>query len=396
MRSWLALLRLALVAVAALFLSVAATAQSPAPSVAQPKSPFAAPLGSVQRPAAAPAAEVGTWTRLQAWVQSKQAEYNRSLVQAVRRFKTENAFAAAGALALISFLYGVFHAVGPGHGKAIISSYVLANERTARRGVLIAFISSLFQALSAIAIVGVLAIVLNQTAKEMQAAELWIERASYALVAAVGAWLLYAQLRGWWTGKPAHSLAHTHGTAGGHAHDHAHRHAEPHGHAAHHHRHGHAGPDGQKGHGHHHGHAHSHDHAHDHAHEDCEHCGHQHLPGPAELDKGWSWKRALALSFAVGIRPCTGAILVLVFALTQGLFWAGVGATFAMALGTAITVSLLAVLAVASRELAARLSGGSGRWVERVYALAGIGGSALILVLGLLLLMGSFGAARPF
>ena len=53
-----------------------------------------------------------------------------------------------------------------------------------------------------------------------------------------------------------------------------------------------------------------------------------------------SWRKVMAVVFSVGIRPCTGAILVLVFALTQGLFWAGVAATFAMALGTAITVAL--------------------------------------------------------
>ena len=62
--------------------------------------------------------------------------------------------------------------------------------------------------------------------------------------------------------------------------------------------------------------------------------------------------------FSVGIRPCTGAILVLVFALTQGMFWAGVAATFAMAIGTAITVAALATLALGSRELALRLGGG--------------------------------------
>ena len=83
----------------------------------------------------------------------------------------------------------------------------------------------------------------------------------------------------------------------------------------------------------------------------------------------------------------------------QPWFWAGVFATFAMALGTAITVSALAVLAVVSRDWAARMAdgaGGRGVWVDRIYTLAALGGSALVFVMGLLLLWGSLGPARPF
>jgi len=78
--------------------------------------------------------------------------------------------------------------------------------------------------------------------------------------------------------------------------------------------------------------------------------------------------------FSVGIRPCTGAILVLVFALTQGMFWAGVAATFAMAIGTAITVAALATLALGSRELALRLGGRSGAFAEAVWTICSLGG----------------------
>jgi nickel/cobalt transporter (NicO) family protein len=359
----------------------AARVQQPAPASvqiaqAQPTPPAKSPFGMAP-PAARqgaqrtmkPGENASVVERLSFWVSEKQAQYNRELVQAVRRFKTDNVFVAAGALAFLSFLYGVFHAVGPGHGKAIISSYVLANEQTAKRGVLIAFLSSAFQALSAIVIVGIMAILMRATSLQMQAAENMIERVSYALIMLVGAWLLFVQVRALVTGKPAHSHA-----LG--AHDHAHDHKQAVGHAH-----------GQKL-----------DHAaHVHADgEDCDHCGHQHLPGPEQLESGWSWKRALALSFAVGVRPCTGAILVLVFALTQGLFWAGVFATFAMALGTAITVSALAVLAVVSRDWAAGLAGGNGLWMDRLYTLAALGGSALVFLMGLLLFWSSFGAARPF
>ena len=127
-------------------------------------------------------------------------------------------------------------------------------------------------------------------------------------------------------------------------HDHAHDH--DHGHAHHHHDHGHA-------HGH--SHAHGHDH-HDHGEEEASAWGHAHGPEPEEL-KGPHWlRRGLTAIVAVGLRPCSGAIIVLVFALAQGLFWIGVASTFVMGLGTAITVAIVATIAVGARGFAGRLA----------------------------------------
>ena len=94
---------------------------------------------------------------------------------------------------------------------------------------------------------------------------------------------------------------------------------------------------------------HGHDHHHDHDHVHDEHCGHSHGPTPSELAGPGGWRRGLGAIFAVGIRPCSGAILVLVFALAQGLFWAGIAATFVMGLGTAITVATIAIVAVSAK-----------------------------------------------
>ena len=89
---------------------------------------------------------------------------------------------------------------------------------------------------------------------------------------------------------------------------------------------------------------------------------------------------------------------MLVFAIGQGLWWAGVFSTLAMALGTAITVSALAALAVGSRELAKRLAGtgGSAKWVDRVQLAAGLGGAGLVLLLGAVFFAASLGTAQPF
>ena len=293
----------------------------------------------------------------------KQALMHRELATAVRRFKTADPFSAALLLVAVSFAYGVLHAAGPGHGKAVISSYVLADGQTVRRGILLSFMAALIQALSALVLVAVLILVLRSTGLQMKAMETWLETLSWGFVAVVGAWLLYYQLRSAFA--PAHAHAHTHDHGGDHSH--------------------------------HHDHHHSHDH-HNHHHQSagCEVCAH--LPAPSQLKGDWSWKRAFALAFAVGIRPCTGAILVLVFAIGQGLWWAGVLSTLAMALGTAITVSALATMAVGSRELAKRLagSGGSSKWVDRVQVAAGVGGASLVLVLGIAFFWASLGSPQPF
>jgi nickel/cobalt exporter len=361
-------------------------AQTPSPQTTSPKG-FLPPSKAAERPS-------GVF----AWILAKQAEINRRLAAAVRDIKTGDPLFATLVLAALSFAYGVLHAAGPGHGKAVIASYVLANEQTVRRGIALSFLAALFQGLSALIIVGILVLVLRSTSLTMKATEGWLETISWGMVAAIGAWLLYTQIKDLMaqralraTGEHAH---HDHG------HDHAHHHA-PHREVAletagHGHRH--APHDHHHGHRHDHGdHAHTH-HTHDHVHlPDGSCCGHAHMPDPSELQGPWSWRRALAIAVAVGIRPCTGAILVLVFSIGQGLMWAGVFATFAMAIGTAITVSVLAALAVGSRELALRIGGGrSSTWGAYVRTAAGLGSAALILGLGLVLMIGSFYTTTVF
>lgn len=336
---------------------LALTAAALSPAEAQ-RSPFAVPEAQPAAPATTSPQAPSAYARFWHWVQTTQQDLHRRLAAAVRRLKSEGA-AAAWLLVSLSFFYGVVHAVGPGHGKAVISSYVLANERTVRRGIVLSFLAAVVQALSAIVLVTLLAIILNAAGLRIKDTIGELETASYALIALIGAWMLFGQMRRLW--RP--SLA-------AHAHDHAH-----------------------------HDHAHHDHHAHDgqgsHAHDDaC--CDHAHMPDPAELGGDLSIKKAAAIVLAVGIRPCTGAVIVLVFALAHGLFLAGVGATFAMALGTAITVSVLAALAVGSKQVALRFAGGSARWTGWISQAAGLGGSALVLLLGLTLFTASLGPARPF
>jgi len=135
------------------------------------------------------------------------------------------------------------------------------------------------------------------------------------------------------------------------------------------------------------GHVH-HDHLHD------ADCGHSHGPAPSELEGPGGWQRGFQAIFAAGIRPCSGAILVLVFALAQGLFWAGVAATFVMGLGTAITVATIAVLAVAAKDVARRLSAGRDGGGALIMRGLEFGAAGLVLLFGVGLLLGYMAAER--
>jgi len=146
------------------------------------------------------------------WIVEQQAVFYRRLSGAVRGIRTGDAGAFATLVGL-SFLYGVFHAAGPGHGKAVISSYIVATGETVRRGVLLAALSSLLQALTAIALVGFLAAILGVTARTMSRVVNWIELAAYGLIIAIGFRLVWqkgraflARLAAWRGQRPVAAL----------------------------------------------------------------------------------------------------------------------------------------------------------------------------------------------
>jgi len=308
------------------------------------------------------------------WIFAKQAEFYRQFSGLIRSAKSDGS--AAWGLFGLSFLYGMFHAAGPGHGKAVISSYILANEQIWTRGVVLSFASALLQAVVAVALVGIAAALLNATAASMMRAVNVIEVLSYSLIILIGVRLLFVKGRAFLhllqtlhppaplgaAATPAH-LAHDHDDA---------RH--------HHHHHGSCSHD-----------EHDHHHAHD---EEASAWGHAHAPEPAELGGAGGWRRGLSAIVAVGLRPCSGAILVLIFALAQGLFWAGVVSTFIMGVGTAITVALIATLAVAAKGWAKRLA--ESRSGYGMLAMRGIeaGAAVIIIAFGALLLSGYLATER--
>lgn len=285
------------------------------------------------------------------WIAAQQSAFYRSMTTTLKAMRTDPH--AGWWLIAVAFAYGVFHAAGPGHGKAVITSYVLANNQTWKRGVFLSFVSALFQGAVAIGFVGVAITVFRLTSLQMTDATMALERTSAMAILALGLWL-------GWTKIVAPLLA-------------ARTPVEP---VV-------ASEDGAV---------------------DCAigsvqaqpisavlcGCGQSHGPDPSTLEGTFDLRRAFSAIVAVGVRPCTGALIVLVFAFAQGLIWAGMAAVTAMAIGTGLTVAALATIAVTARGFALRIAGEDGPWPLRILRTAEIGGALMVLSMGILLTGAAF------
>ncbi|MDH7804293.1 MULTISPECIES: nickel/cobalt transporter [unclassified Rhizobium] len=303
----------------------------------------------------------GPFAPLMQWINVHQQMFYRALTGALKAMREDNW--AMASLVGLSFAYGVFHAAGPGHGKAVISSYMIANETQLKRGILISFISALIQGAMAIGLVAAAWLVLRGTSITMTKATQAMEIASFAMVALFGAWLLLRKL---WslrirrvpvavfatTGEA--TAVRTTGMGTGLRFQGKPVFA---------------------------------DHDHNGTGDLCVSCGKSHAPDPQLLKgKNFSLHEAWSAIIAVGLRPCSGAIIVMSFALLNGIFLGGVLSVLAMSLGTAITVSLLAIMAVSAKGLAVRFAGPGSRKAAGISHAIEIAGALFVLLMGLMLL----------
>ncbi len=312
---------------------------------------------------------VGHVSGLTAWIIAQESSFSRMLTGALRAAKESNA--AFFVLAGLSFAYGVFHAAGPGHGKAVITSYMVSNERALRRGLVISLLAAILQALVAIALVGIAAKIFDATAQHMNQAARNLELASYCGIVILGLVLLVTKgaalagsLRQSWTAPvlrifapaPAQLAAYPQDSQQGAMF---------------------LADDGAAGHLHGPG------------------CGHFHAPDPRQLGEGFSWKSAALTIGTAGARPCSGAILILVFALAQNIFMAGIAAVFAMALGTAMTTGGLATTAVFAKKMALRVSGAGSHRAEILGRMIEVAAALCVLLFGLALLFATWTGLAP-
>jgi len=300
----------------------------------------------------------GGWDGLFAWVWTTQANLHRQLAAALHAVEPDSP-ATIWSLLGLSLAYGVLHAAGPGHGKAVIVTYLGTHAVQARRGVLLSLLAALAQGLVAIVLIEAVelaAALFGVSLRRTQALTVQAENLSFALIALLGVALTARSLLALWrsrqqrqpTSMPLFSAGVT--TPGAPA-------MRPY-----------CTQSGWQ----------------------CSpDCDHGHGPTRAQLNQPLSWRTSSAIVLAMGLRPCTGAVLVLLVAHALGLRWTAIAAVFAMSLGTAATVAALAVMAVTARQGALRLLQRRTRpyRLALIFNLLGAAGGCLISLIGGGLLM---------
>ena len=302
-------------------------------------SPLAAQADDARQEAVVEVPELSLWDRSVAYVR-QQREIQRGLADAIKNLRKERSLAAAWSLIALSFFYGVFHALGPGHGKAVISTYLLTQRSDLKKGLALSWGGSLLQGVTAIAIVYGAVALIDWSQRDARHAVGTLESVSFALIALIGVVILLRSLtslaRAW--RKPAGSTA---------------------------------------------------------AEVEGSHCGHNHGPSAAQLHAASDLRGALSVMVSIGIRPCSGAVLVLLIAQVLALHLAGLAAVLAMSVGTALTVSVMAVMAVFIQQFSKRLAGFDGHRALVAGHLAAMAGGLLIALMGALLFAGSQGPSHP-
>jgi ABC-type nickel/cobalt efflux system permease component RcnA len=261
------------------------------------------------------APEPGWFERLALAVGQWQRAFHQDLGQAMQAAGDGDRLWPVLGVAAFAFLYGVFHAVGPGHGKAVVAGYFVGRGAPAWRAASLGGAIALVQAAAAILLVGGLALALGMAGTRLLAEVSLLEMASYGLIVVLGLLMLYRGIRG----EPCCREA---------GHDHSHAHA----------------------------------------------------PAPRSI-----WPAALA----VGIRPCSGALIVLLFASANQAYLLGVGAVLAMALGVAITISAIGIGAIGARRGITRMTAGRPGLAARSQTALAVGGAAIVVAAGALMLLGA-------
>ncbi|WP_372025877.1 hypothetical protein P7L70_08540 [Tistrella mobilis] len=265
-----------------------------------------------------------------AWQGELNALISGRLGEAVREGTILPALTVIG----LAFVYGLLHAAGPGHGKVAVAGYLAGRPADARTSMVMGIAISLMQGAVAILVIGGLALILGRQGLGRMTDPLALELASYALIATMGGWMIVNLLRG--------------RAACGH--DHGHDHSSG-----------------------------CHACGHDHHHDDHDH-GHHAPPARRHPDAFWG------MIVAAGIRPCSGAILLLLFSMSQGAFLLGVTGVVAMSLGSAITVVLIGLGVVGvRRSLMALAAGGGSRTARLLDRGLGFLAPGMILVFGILM-----------
>jgi ABC-type nickel/cobalt efflux system permease component RcnA len=282
-----------------------------------------------------------------------QKGLHQQMTQLLQQVKTAPG-QAGGLLMLFSLAYGVLHALGPGHGKVVITTFLATHPARLNITLRLTLLASLLQGSVAIVLVTLMLVVLQTSSRQLHLSSYWLEKGSYLLVIGLGIWIGVRALKTLLRQLRPRSPITIRALRAAHQH------------------HAHCG------------------------------CGHAHLPDAQQVAEAVSVKTQLLLVASMGLRPCSGAIMMLLFSRVIGVYLWGVLSAVVMALGTALTISAIGLLVQRARTLAQRLGDESRTASTAALAmpLLALIGSALLIAAGLALWQsaapGVGGGLRPF
>ena len=215
----------------------------------------------------------------------------------------ENHISSAIYLLILSVLYGVLHSIGPGHGKLIVSTFLATHPSKVNHSLILTIVSALMQAVVAILLVSTLLFLFNNSMRDVNGKAVQLISLSFLIMAILGAVIIVRALKKLYLNLRNKQKEHEH-----HHHEHKHQ------------------TDGS-----------------------C--CGHKHFASADEINNATTWQAYAGIIISIGIRPCTGAIMALLFANAIGIYWLGVVSAFMMAIGTAITTSTIALLTISGKKM---------------------------------------------
>ncbi len=267
-----------------------------------------------------------------------QKGLHQQMTQLLQQVKTDPRQAGA-MLMLFSLAYGVLHALGPGHGKVVITTFLATHPARLTTTLRLTLLASLLQGAVAIGLVTLMLVILQTSSRQLHLSSYWLEKGSYLLVIGLGLWIGARAIKRLWRQRRPRAAVTIHRLRAAHQHD------------------AHCG------------------------------CAHAHMPSAQQVAGAVSVKTQLLLVASMGLRPCSGAIMMLLFSRVIGVYLWGVLSAMAMALGTALTISAIGLLVQRSRALAQRLGANSGAASTAALAipLLALIGSALLIAAGLAL-----------
>ncbi|EAR10593.1 nickel/cobalt transporter [Reinekea blandensis] len=260
-----------------------------------------------------------SWTDIVLFIDRSQTAFHHALSEHIRQFN-QTPTVSGLLLTGLAFVYGIFHAIGPGHGKAVLVTYLSTQKETVRQGVFISFSAAVFQSIIAILLVSLMSVLLSQTFKQVNLVSLRAEQSSYVLVIVFGAFLFFRAIKAFNPFNRTHVQAPACSATPPDENPHQ---------TVHHHNHNDHDPS-------------HHDHSHDHNHD---HCCHTYVP-----EKSLTVWQTLTVIMTMGARPCTGAIITLIYAHVVGVYWVGVGATLMMGIGTGVSIALIGIVTIFFRD----------------------------------------------